>query len=98
LYLSTSDDSRLTVFCAVTIHEETDDTAGELRLKPSNKSASLSISADMPVHIEGTGVSALVQGSVLFFEAVTRMDLEAEKRLDSDHLTGTPMPAVRTYR
>ena len=73
------------MFCAVTIHEETDDNAGELRLKPSNKSASLSISADIPVHIEGTWVSLLVHASFPFFEAVTRTDLETKKRLDSNY-------------
>jgi hypothetical protein len=61
------------------IHEEADDTAGELRLKPSSKSASLSISADIPVHMEGTRV----QGRVLFFGAVTGMDLETFLRASS---------------
>lgn len=84
----------------VTIHEETDDTAGELRLKPSSKSASLSISADTPVHIVGTWVALLVQARVLFFGAVTAMDLETEKMLDSFRLfdRDKPMPAVRTYQ
>jgi hypothetical protein len=97
----TSEDPRLCFVLLIpllvaTIHEATDDTAGELRLKPSSKSASLSISADTPVHIEGRRVSLLVQARALVFGA-TGMDA-TEMMLDSDYLTETPKPAVRTHQ